>query len=154
MMQLATYLTALQRCEQSLADAFAAIAAQHRDEPEIFGTAPLLASWSQEHIERLGAAVAAFGKKPPLDPKLLLSALFGGPRKGPTGLLNDLLELAMLAGEAQLLWALAGQGARVLRADHLLDLCTTLPVQTDRQKIWLETRIKAIAPQLLIAPAG
>jgi hypothetical protein len=154
MIQLATYLTALQRCEKSLADAFTSVATQHADEPEIVGTAPLLASWSQEHVGRLEAAIAAFGKKPPLDPKLLLSAAFGGPRKGPAGLLNDLLELAMLAGEAQLLWALAGQGARVLRADHLLDLCTTLPVQTDRQKIWLETRIKSIAPQLMVLPLG
>lgn len=153
MIQLATYLTALQRCEKSLADGFSAVAAQHSDEPEIHGTAPLLASWSLEHVDRLEAAIAAFGKKPPLDPKLLLSAVFGGPRKGATGLLNDLLELAMLAGEAQLLWALAGQGARVLRAEYLLELCTTLPVQTDRQKIWLETRIKSAAPQLLIASA-
>jgi hypothetical protein len=148
-MLLATYLTALQRCEKSFADGLAAVAALHHDEPEITGTAPLLASWSYEHVERLDAALAAFGKNPPRDPKLLLSALFGGPRKGPTGLLDDLLELAMLAGEAQLLWALAGQGARVLRDDDLLELCTTLPVQTDRQKIWLETRIKAVAPQLL-----
>ena len=148
-MQLATYLTSLQRCEKSLADGLFAIAKQHNDEPEIAGTAPLLAGWSREHVDRLDRAIAAFGKKPPLDPKLLLSALFGGPRNGPAGLLNDLLELAMLAGEAQLLWAVAGQGARVLRDDHLLDMCTTLPVQTDRQKIWLETRIKAIAPQIL-----
>jgi hypothetical protein len=154
MIQLATYLTALQRCEKSLADAFSAVAAQHRDEPEILGTAPLLASWSREHVDRLEAALATFGKKPPLDPKLLASALFGGPRKGATGLLNDLLELAMLAGEAQLLWAVAGQGARVLRTGHLLDLCTALPVQTDRQKIWLDTRIRSIAPQILIAPVG
>jgi hypothetical protein len=154
MIRLATYLTALQRCEQSLADAFTAIATRHRDEPEILGTAPLLASWSREHVERLEAAIAAFGKKPPLDPKLLVSAFFGGPRDGPAGLFNDLLELAMLAGEAQLLWAVAGQGARVLRDEYLLDVCKTLPVQTDRQKIWLETRLKSIAPQLLIAPAG
>jgi len=153
MIQLATYLTALQRSEKSLADGFSAVAAAHRDEPEILETAPLLASWSYQHVERLEDAIAAFGKKPPLDPKLLLSALFGGPRKGAAGMLNDMLELAMLAGEVQVLWALAGQGARVLRADHLLQLCETLPVQTDRQKIWLETRIKSIAPQLLIAPA-
>jgi hypothetical protein len=151
MMQLATYLTALQRSEKSLADGLSAVAAAHRDEPEILGTAPLLASWSYDHVDRLDDALGAFGKKPPLDPKLLAGALFGGPREGPAGMLGDLLELAMLAGEVQLLWALAGQGARVLRAEHLLDLCTTLPVQTDRQKIWLETRIKAISPQILIA---
>jgi hypothetical protein len=153
-MRLAIYLSALQRCEQSLSDGLAAVAAQHCDEPEISGTAPLLAAWSCEHVDRLEAAIAAFGRKPPLDPKLLASAFFGGPRKGPTGLLNDLLELAMLAGEAQLLWALAGQGSRVLRDDFLLGLCKTLPVQTDRQKIWLETRIKAMAPQLLIAASS
>lgn len=151
MIQLATYLTALQRTEKSLADGFTATAAAHADEPEIAATAPLLASWSYEHVDRLQAALAAFGTKPPLDPKLLASALFGGPRKGPVGVLNDLLELAMLAGEAQLLWALAGQGARALRADHLLELCHTLPVQTDRQKIWLETHIKVISPQILLA---
>jgi hypothetical protein len=149
-MRLAVYLTSLQRCEKSLADGLSAVAARHGDEPEIAGTAPLLASWSYVHVKRLDDALAAFGKQPSRDPKLQLSALFGGPRKGPAGLLNDLLELAMLAGEAQLMWALAGQGARVLRNDQLLDLCTTLPVQTDRQKIWLETRIKAMAPQLLI----
>jgi glyoxylase-like metal-dependent hydrolase (beta-lactamase superfamily II) len=150
-MQLATYLTALQRAEKSLADGFTAVAAAHDDEPEIAGTAPLLASWSYEHVDRLETALAAFGKKPPLDAKLLAGSLFAGPRGGPVGLLNDLLELAMLAGEAQLLWALAGQGARVLRADHLLELCQTLPVQTDRQKIWLETQLKAISPQILVA---
>lgn len=149
--QLAKYLTALQRCEKSLADGLSAVAAQHRDEPEILGTAPLLASWSYEHAGRLDDALAVFGTKPPRDPKLLLSALFGGPRKGPVGLLDDLLELAMLAGEAQLLWALAGQGARVLRDERLLELCKTLPAQTDRQKIWLETRIKSSAPQILVA---
>jgi hypothetical protein len=151
MIQLATYLTALHRAEKSLADGFVAVAAAHHDEPEVAGTAPLLAGWSYEHVDRLEAALAAFGKKPPLDAKLLAGALFAGPRGGPVGLLNDLLELAMLAGEAQLLWALAGQGARALRADHLLELCQTLPVQTDRQKIWLETQMKAISPQILVA---
>ncbi len=68
----------------------------------------MLATWSL-HVERLTRALTAFGAKPPRDPKLVLSALFGGPRKGQTGLLNDLLELAMLASEAQLLSALAPQ---------------------------------------------
>jgi len=81
----------------------------------------------------------------------VLSALFAGPRKGSAGLLNDLLELALLAGEAQALWALAGQGAHALRDDALLAICTTLPSQIDRQKIWLETMLKSLAPQLFIA---
>lgn len=149
---LSVYLTALRRCERSLADGFGAVAKAHGDEPEIAATARVLATWSSLHVERLTHALAEFGAKPPRDPKLVLSALFGGPRKGETGLLNDLLELAMLAGEAQLLWALAGQGARALRNDALLELCETLPGQTDRQKIWLETMLKSLAPQLLIAP--
>lgn len=152
-LQLAVYLTALRRCERSLADGLAAVAKQHADEPEITGIAPLLAAWSEVHVARLGDALARFGKKPPRDPKLLASALFGGPRKGPVGLLDDLLELAMLAGQAQLLWALAGQGARVLRDAELLEACAALPAQTDRQKVWLETQIKSLAPQLLIMPS-
>ena len=151
-MLLAVYLTALARCERSLGDGLSAVAKQHADEPEIAGTAPLLAQWSYANAARVRDALARFGKNPPRDPKLLASALFGGPRKGPAGLLNDLLELAMLAGEAQILWALAGQGARALRDDALLELCETLPGQTDRQKIWLETMLKSLAPQLLIAP--
>jgi len=152
-MLLAVYLTALHRCERSLADGFGAVAKRHADEPEIAGTAPLLAAWSEQHVARLGDALARFGKKPPRDAKLLASALFAGPRNGPVGLLDDLLELAMLAGQVQLLWALAGQGARVLRDAELLESCTTLPVQTDRQKVWVETQIKSLAPQLLIMPS-
>ena len=152
-MRLALYLTSLQRCEKSLADGLCAVAAEQRDEPEIAGTAPLLAAWSYEHVERLEDAIATFGKTPQRDPKLLASAFFGGPRNGAAEVLDDLLELAMLAGEVQLLWALAGQGARVLRDEHLLEACDVLAAQTDRQKIWLETRIKAIAPQILIAPS-
>lgn len=152
MLPLSVYLTALQRCERSLADGFAAVAKAHEDEPEIAATARVVATWSSEHVERLTGALAAFGAKPPPDAKLVLSALFAGPRKGPLGLLNDLLELSLLAAEAQTLWALAGQGARALRDDALLELCKTLPGQTDRQKIWLETMLKSLAPQLLITP--
>ena len=47
MIQLATYLTALQRSEKSLADGFSAVAAAHRDEPEILETAPLLAALAE-----------------------------------------------------------------------------------------------------------
>ena len=151
-MLLSVYLTALQRCERSLADGFAAVAKAHHDEPEVAATARILSAWSSEHAERLTHALAEFGAKPPRDAKLVLSALFAGPRKGPPGLLNDLLELALLAGEAQLLWALAGQGARALRDDALLQLCETLPGQTDRQKVWLETMLKSLAPQLLVVP--
>jgi hypothetical protein len=152
-LRLAVYLTALAQCERSLADGFAAVAKQHADEPEIAGTAPVLAGWSSEHAERLGQLLARFGAKPPRDAKLLASALFAGPRSGPAGLLDDLLELAMLAGQAQVLWALAGQGARVLRDAELRAASDVMPVQTDRQKVWLETQMKSLAPQLLIMPS-
>ncbi len=149
-MHVAPYLGALQRSERSLGDGLRKLADHHASEPDIPAVARKIAEWSFEHVVKLDAPIARYHATPVPDVKLLLSAMFAGPRHGPIGLLNDLHDLISLAGEVQLGWALIGQVARALRDAELLELCKTLPTQTERQKEWLETRIKALAPQVLI----
>lgn len=149
-MHLGMYLGALQRQEKSLGDGLVKLAEHHADEPDIPHVAMKLAVWSQEHVRALEAPVARYHAAPLPDLKLFLSALFSGPRRGALGLLNDLQELILLCGEVQLGWALVGQAGRALRDVELVTLTKTLPYQTERQKEWLETRIKALAPQILI----
>ncbi len=146
--KLAQYLTSLQRCERSVGDGLTAVAKRHADEVEIAATAPVLAAWSYAHVDALEPIVDAFGKRTSIDLKLNVALLFGGPRSGPDGLLDDLVELAMLVGEVEIMWKLAAQGAQALRHAELLALCEAMPVQTERQKMWLETQIKTRAPQL------
>ena len=148
-MHVAPYLGALQRAERSLGDGLLKLADHHASEPDIPDVARKIGAWSHEHVRALEAPIARYHATAPLDAKLLLGALFAGPRHGPIGLLNDLQDLILLAGQVQLAWALIGQVARALRDEELLDLCKTLPTQSERQKEWLETRLKAIAPQIL-----
>jgi hypothetical protein len=144
------FIGALQRQERSLGDGLSKLARHHVDEPGLASVATKLARWSHAHVAALDGAAGRYAAHPPFDLKLFVSALFAGPRTGQLGLLQDLQELILLAGEVQLGWALVGQAARALRDHELIALAKTLPTETERQKEWLETRIKAAAPQTLV----
>lgn len=57
-----------------------------------------------------------------------------------------------LGALAQTTWTVVRQAAQGLRDRELIDVCDTASTQNSRQMSWLNTRMKAAAPQALIVP--
>jgi hypothetical protein len=144
-------LRLLAESEKVLADTFRAVARRHQDQPDITAMARIFEMWSREHIAKLQPVLKRLRGAPSTSAHMLARVLFNGKRKGGLGLLRDLRDLHLLAFHVHGGWTIAGQLAAALRDDELLHLCNILPSQTVRQAEWLETRIKELAPQVLIA---
>lgn len=75
-------------------------------------------------------------------------------RGGDAGLalLRDLQGLYLLATECDLSWSVVALAARGLRDDDLLGLARHCAPETAVQLLWLRTRMRQAAPQILIVP--
>jgi hypothetical protein len=151
MMHVGNHLRLLAESEKMLAVNFSAVAARHHDQPDVPAILCTFEGWSREHVRLLEPIVGRFPGMPALSPHILANVLFKGQRKGGLGLLRDFQDLHLLAGDVHGGWTIAGQVAAALRDEDLLNLCNSLPSQTVRQMEWIETRIKELAPHVLIA---
>ena len=75
-----------------------------------------------------------------------------GGGDGGLMLLRDLHGLYLLATECDLSWGLLAQAARGLRDDDLLDLTRHCAPETAVHLLWLRTRMRQAAPQVLAVP--
>jgi hypothetical protein len=71
-------------------------------------------------------------------------------RSGPVGLLRDLQDLHVLGTLVQTTWTVITQAAQGLRDRDLIAMAQQANSDTPRQLSWLNTRMKAAAPQALI----
>jgi hypothetical protein len=139
------------RSEQTLADSFRAIGHGHAAEADVFHTCETLAQWSDGHREKLAPIVERYGEDKDLEePERLHAAGLAEVRSGPVGLLRDLQDLHVLATLVQTTWTVIAQGAQGLRDKELLEVALSANAETSRQLTWLNTRMKAAAPQALI----
>lgn len=145
------HLRLLAEGETVLAKSFASVAHRHEDQPDVPALLKEFERWSNEHAERLSRVLPRYPGVPALSTHVLSAVLFKGPRKSGLGLLRDLQDLHLLLSDVHGGWTIAGQLAAALRDDELLELCNTYPSQTVRAMEWVETRIKELAPQVLIA---
>ncbi|MGW5260421.1 hypothetical protein ACWEQG_05590 [Microbispora sp. NPDC004025] len=76
----------------------------------------------------------------------------GGGDGGGLVLLRDLHGLYLLATECDLSWSVLEQAARGLRDDDLLDLTRHCAPETAVHLLWLRTRMREAAPQVLAVP--
>ncbi|HZR46092.1 MAG TPA: molybdopterin dinucleotide binding domain-containing protein, partial [Candidatus Manganitrophaceae bacterium] len=143
------YLGLLHRSEEELAKALAKVAEHHIDEPDIHAECKLFASWCYRHVEALAPLVRRYSEKKSAEPENLQKALFHGPRTGGIGLLRDLHDLWLLAQEVQLCWTVLLQAGRALHDKELKSACKESGQETERQIVWLTTRIKQAAAQSL-----
>ncbi|HEY1118331.1 MAG TPA: hypothetical protein VGE43_11545 [Acidimicrobiales bacterium] len=150
MPHLSTYLGLADHSEKTLADAFRAVAEGHAAEADVFHTCHLLAGWSDGHRERLAPVVARYGEDDVEEPERLHGDGLAGVRSGAVGLLRDLQDLHVLASLVQTTWTVVAQGAQGVRDRELLSIATDANAETSRQLSWLNTRMKAAAPQALI----
>jgi hypothetical protein len=143
-------LRLLLESENVLAHSLKSVAHRHDDQPDAAVLLGMFEQWSNEHAEKLRPVLERYPGTPALSTHILATVLFKGQRKGGLGLLRDLQDLHLLLGDVHGGWTIAGQLAAALRDDELLELCDTLPKQTVRAMEWVDTRIKELAPQVLI----
>jgi hypothetical protein len=150
-MHAGNHLRLLAESETVFAHACASVAHRHEDQPDVPALLKTFEGWSKEHAEKLRPVLERYPGAPSTSAHVLSAVLFKGPRKGGLGLLRDFQDLHLLASDVHGGWTIAGQLAAALRDDELLELCNTLPSEIVRAMEWIETRIKEIAPQVLIA---
>ncbi|UQU62479.1 hypothetical protein COUCH_26025 [Couchioplanes caeruleus] len=156
-MQLAIYLALAHRAEQTLADSFRVVGEGHKKHPDVLFTCRTLAGMSDEHVRRLAPIVQRYGERDDADtdePERLHAAGLAEVRSGPVGLLRDLQDLHVLGTLVQTTWTVVAQAAQGLRDHDLLELAEHANGETSRQLSWLNTRMKAAAPQALIVASG
>jgi hypothetical protein len=155
-MHLTTYLGLAHRSEETLAGSFRVVGDGHADHPDVLFTCRTLAAFSEDHVDRLKPIVRRYGEQGHGDveePERLHAAGLAEVRSGPVGLLRDLQDLHVLGTLVQTTWTVVVQAAQGLRDHELLNLAQHANAETSRQLSWLNTRMKAAAPQaLIVAP--
>jgi hypothetical protein len=149
-MHVGNHLRLLAESETVLAHSFGSVANRHADQPDIPAIFKVFEGWCNEHVETLRLVIERYPGAPSTSAHVLSAVLFKGPRKGGIGLLRDLQDLHLLLADVHGGWSITGQLAAALRDDDLLQLCNTYPAQTVRQMEYVETRIKELAPQVLV----
>lgn len=154
MPHLATYLALVHHAEQTLADALRTVGAGHAQHPDVLFTCQALAAMSDEHVQRLTPVADRYGEQARdegiTEPDRLHAAGLAQIRSGPVGLLRDLQDLHVLATLVQTTWTVISQAAQGLRDNELSLQAVHANSETSRQLSWLNTRMKAAAPQALI----
>ncbi len=99
----------------------------------------LLASWSEEHVEKIEPFKWRYSEHTENEPDELRKAIFHGPREGSVALLRDLHDLWLLANESHISWIVLLQASKSLRDKELESVCSNADKQNRRQLAWLLT---------------
>lgn len=151
MPHLSTYVALADHSEQVLAESLRTLADARPDVHDVFHMCHTLATMSDRHRQELEPIVERYGEDDTVDePERLRAVGVAEVRDGEIGLLRDLQDLHVLATLVQTTWVVVAQGAQGLRDRDLLSVAQSSQQETSRQITWLETRLKAAAPQALI----
>lgn len=151
-MQLAKYLSLLEKSERLLAEALLLLSDRHSQNSEVQDTCRLLASWSNAHVPKLEPFLSRYGRRLAEDPERLRSALFHDPRIGALGELRDMHDAMLLAQQVHLSQIVVIQAARALRDEELHARVAEQARETDRILAWLRTRLSISSAQALTVP--
>ncbi|WP_328470175.1 hypothetical protein OHA21_03830 [Actinoplanes sp. NBC_00393] len=153
-MQLVIYLGLVHHAEQTLAESFRVVGHGHADQPDVQLICEQLAALSDDHVRRLTPVVDRYGEQHSgadvEEPERLHADGLAEVRQGPVGLLRDLQDLHVLGTLVQTTWTVVHQAAQGLRDAELIGAARHCSAETSRQLAWLNTRMKAAAPQALI----
>lgn len=149
-MHVNEYLSLVRQAEENLSKGLKKVIAQHVFETDVVEMCERFSHWSEQHL----TAIDEFIKRRERDDKTegpdLFAELFGNMRMGPFGLLRDLHALSLLIHEAHTCWTILNQGAMALRDLELEQFCKEAGVRLNKESMWVTTRIKSAAPQILV----
>ena len=149
-MHVGKYVNLVYETEVDLARAFQTVANAHGDEVDVYQTCMLLSSWSQTLADDIEPVAKRYKDEDDNEPDRLTQTLLKKTRKGSMALLRDLHDVYLIVSEVEICCTILQQAATGLRDEELVNICTEIKRQTKRQLSWLETRMKAAAPQILI----
>jgi hypothetical protein len=147
-------LSRLRTAEEQLETALRATASVHRDEAEVRHVARDLAGWSSAHVVHIGLLADEEGMHltEQASPQALVVGAVDDRADQPAGrltLLEDLLQVYLLASQVSLRWEMVAQIAKATRMAAVSDLVTDCHPQTVRQIQWATTMVKTLSPQIL-----
>jgi hypothetical protein len=149
-MHLTTYLVLLDEGCGALAQSLRTVAEGHAAEADVHHTALVLAGTYDDDRAALQPFLQRYQDHPAGPPERLHAEALTTTRSGGVGLLRDLLDLYLLATYLQQAWMLVGQAARGNRDHDLVDVVEACSADVGTVLTWLETRMKAAAPQALL----
>ena len=161
--KLGRYVEQLHDALTDLAGEYRKVGERHATEHDLYhlchtlakqceGQAQALAPHAERHAADVPDDVDEGPRTSLLDPLRRATAALVG-RSPMTGvlLLRDLRQLHLAIEEAAMLWLIVGQGAQAARDRELLTLVEHCREEITHQLMWITTRIKETAPQVLIA---
>jgi len=147
---IAKYLGLAENAEKTLVKAFVKLSSQHAFEPDAVEMFEKFALWSKQHLDFIGKLSAEFEPEKNDEPEEVFDSLLLRPRMGPLGLLRDLHGLSVLVHETQMCWIVLLQASRALRNSEMEMICLECGVHFKKETMWLLTKIKTAAPQILV----
>ncbi|SHF14572.1 hypothetical protein [Streptoalloteichus hindustanus] len=160
-MRVDTAISEVQDAELDLAKQLHRVRERHTAEPDVHHLGNTLAHRCEEHVRRLAPFAERYGapvREPHVGSPRLLDALrrksgelLGHSELAGPLLLRDLCDLSLAAHEVEIAWVILGQVAQAVRDRELLQVVTTCHEDTRMCEKWLRTRIKQVAPQVLVA---
>ncbi|MBT1695401.1 hypothetical protein KK083_00845 [Fulvivirgaceae bacterium PWU4] len=148
-MHVDQYLSHVREAEENLGLGLKKIMRQHSFETDVVEMCERFVRWSDEHKASLEMFNAEDNTNEEESPGLF-KALFANMRIGPYGLLRDLHALSLLIHDAHTSWTILQQGAMAQRNTRLELVCKEALAHLNKESMWVETRIKNAAPQILI----
>ncbi|MGH9054328.1 MAG: hypothetical protein ACRDYY_00445 [Acidimicrobiales bacterium] len=141
----------LDSSEDALAASYRQVAAGHQADADVHYACRTFAGQCDAHRERLAPILGRYDREGHVEPERLRPDGLTATRSGAVGLLRDLQDLYQLANLVEITWTAVGQAAAGARDRALLELTARGDRDTEAQLAWLCTRIKAEAPQALLA---
>jgi len=151
---VADYIGLLLASEQMLADAFQTVKANHPDVPDVDAECTMFAQWSRQAFAELGPFAERYGTHQAGEPKRLDRVLVKRRHmRSGFHLVRDLHDLFLLVNEGLISVTVLYQAALAIRDAELEATMEGIRGRNERQRRWLETRIKQAAPQALTVPS-
>jgi hypothetical protein len=149
-MHLSSYLGLLETGCATLAHSYRQVAEGHQAEADVHRICQQFAVQCDRHEEQLKPFIARYGSHPSGEPERLHADGLSSTRSGGLGLLRDLHDLYLLASYLEMAWMVVGQAAKGARDHELIGTAMRCDEETESQRQWLITRLKAAAPQTLL----
>jgi hypothetical protein len=149
-MHVDQYLTHVRHAEENLSKGLKKITAQHVFETDVVEMCQRFSQWSEQHLSALQSFMSDTQGSDKTESPELFEALFGNVRVGPYSLLRDLHSLSLLIHDVQACWTVLKQGAMALRNTELENLCKEAVTHLEKESMWVSTRIKNAAAQILV----
>jgi hypothetical protein len=149
-MHLSSYLGLLETGCATLAHSYRQVAEGHLAEADVHRICQQFAAQCDRHEDQLKPFTARYGSHPSGEPERLHADGLSSTRSGGLGLLRDLHDLYLLASYLEMAWMVVGQAAKGARDQGLIRTVERCDEETEAQRQWLMTRLKAAAPQALL----